>query len=134
MLDLISDTLTRIKNAQNVRCKSVLLHKPLSKFCMNILNILYKEGFIRGFHLITSDKNNIVRVKVLLKYDSSGQPTIKQIKRISKPGRRFYIPIKSLWKINNGIGILILSTPKGLMTDEDARLLNVGGEVLCKIN
>ncbi len=134
MLDLISDTLTRIRNAQNVRCKEVLLHKPISKFCIKILNVLYKEGYIRGFRVITSDNNNIVSVKVLLKYDFNGQPMIKEIKRISKSGRRFYIPIKSLCKINNGMGTLILSTPKGLMTDEDARLLNVGGEVLCKIN
>lgn len=134
MLDLVSDTLTRIKNAQNVRCKEIILYKPISKLCIEILNILYKEGYIRGFNIVTSDNNNILSVKVLLKYDFSEQPMIKQIKRISKPGRRFYIPIKSLWKVNNGIGILILSTSKGLMTDEEARILNVGGEVLCKIN
>lgn len=134
MLDLISDTLIRIKNGQKIKLNEITLHSPVSKLCLDILNILYKKGLIRGFIITLCKKKKINTVKVLLKYDFYGLPLIKNVKRISKPGRRIYSPIKNLWKINNGIGLIILSTPKGLMTDNDARLLNVGGEILCKIN
>jgi small subunit ribosomal protein S8 len=96
MLDLISDTLTRIRNGQNVRSNEITLYNPISKFCLKILNILYKEGYIRGFVVTSDDKKQKICVKVLLKYDFYGNPVIKQLKRISKPSRRVYVPIKSL--------------------------------------
>ena len=131
MIDNISDMLARIKNGQQTKLFEINLFSPTPKICLKILNILYKEGFIRGFKTVYID--NKLYVKVLLKYTLDGNPTITKILRISKPGCRIYTPIKSLWKINSGSGIFILSTNNGVLTDEDARNLNVGGEVICYV-
>ena len=98
--------------------------------CINILNVLYKEGFIRGFKI---NSKHPLSVEVLLKYDSFGYPAIKQISRVSKPSKRVYTNIKILWNLKAGLGIFILSTPKGIMTHFDAKILNYGGEVLCSV-
>lgn len=132
MNDIISDTLTRIRNSQRLKSPYVYLYTPTSKICINLLNILYKEGYIRGYKKILN-KNNQIKIKVLLKYTYDNKPLIKKIQKISKSSKRVYISIKSLWKIKNGLGILIISTNKGLMTDNTARLLNCGGEIICQI-
>ena len=124
--DLISDLLTRIRNAQSVRKSEVSTLK--SRHCLGILNAMEQEGLIRGFEV--SDKRN---VKVFLKYSQNSSPVMASIKRVSRPGRPFYLQAKSLWKLNKGLGLYILSTPKGVLSDRDARRLNVGGEVICKI-
>lgn len=131
MIDNISDMLTRIRNGQQAKLFEINLYSPAPKICLKILNLLYKEGYIRGFKTIFF--NNKLYIKVLLKYTIAGDPTIKKIWRISKPGCRIYTSIKSLWKVNSGLGVFILSTNKGVLTDEDARALNVGGEVVCYV-
>lgn len=130
MNDQISDMLTRIRNGQKIGLLKINLYTPSSIKCISILNILYKEGFIRGFII---NSVNPLTIEVLLKYDSFGNPVIKQINRISKPGRRFYSNIKSLWNLNAGLGIFIITTPKGIMTHLDAKVLNYGGEILCSV-
>lgn len=130
MNDQISDMLTMIRNGQKIGLLKVNLYTPSSIKCIAILNILYKEGFIRGFII---NSINPLTIEVLLKYDSFGNPVIKQINRISKPGRRFYSNIKSLWNLNAGLGIFIITTPKGIMTHLDAKILNYGGEIICSI-
>lgn len=130
MNDQISDMLTRIRNGQRAGLAKISLYKPSSKICLKILNVLYKEGYIRGFTLTSQ---NPLTIEVLLKYDNFGNPTIKQISRISKPSRRFYTNIKLLWNLKAGLGIFILSTPKGVMSHLDAKILNTGGEVICSI-
>jgi small subunit ribosomal protein S8 len=130
MTDQISDLITRIRNGQNQKLLKITLYKPTSKFCLNFLNILYNEGYIRGYKILNLKP---LTVEVLLKYTAEGEPVIKKITRISKPSRRFYVKIKSLWNVKSGLGIFIISTPKGLMTDLDAKILNQGGEVICSI-
>lgn len=130
MNDQISDMLTRIRNGQRAGLFKIVLYKPSSKVCLQILNVLYKEGFIRGFNIKSMHP---LCIEVLLKYDSFGNPTIKQISRISKPSRRQYINIKTLWNIKTGLGVYILSTPKGIMTHLDAKILNYGGEIICSV-
>lgn len=133
MKDLLSDTLTRIRNAQQVNAPDVYLYQPISKVCIQLLELLYKEGYIRGYKQGYNKKKNCIAIKVLLKYSSDGSPVIKKMKRLSKPGRRIYTSIKPLWNLKTGGGIFILSTPIGLLTDHDARLLNYGGELICQI-
>lgn len=128
MKDNISDMLTRIRNGQKSKLYEIELYCPTPLICLNILNVLYKEGYIRG--LKKNYINKKLTVKVLLKYDIQGTPVISKIERVSTPGRRVYSSIKSLWKIKSGLGIFILSTPKGILTDSEARYLNIGGEVL----
>lgn len=130
MIDQITDMLIRIKNGQNKKLKSVVLYTPLSKLCIELLKILQKEGYINGFSI---KKKQPLSVEVYLKYTLSGEPVIDKISRISKPSHRIYVNAKSLWNLNSGMGIFILSTPMGLMTDLDARVLNHGGEILCSI-
>ena len=130
MVDQISDMLTRIRNGQRAGLLKIQLYTPSSIVCLKILNVLYKEGFIRGFNIKL--KNPLI-IEVFLKYDTFGNPIIKQITRISKPGNRKYTNIKMLWNIKSGLGIFILSTPKGIMTHFDAKILNYGGEILCSI-
>ena len=124
--------LIRIKNGQKVQLDAVVLHPQMPKFCYKVLEVLYEEGFIRGF---TCKKrgDHVVEVKALLKYSNGGSPVITNIQNISTPGRRIYASVHSLWKIQNGSGVIILSTSKGIMTDRDARFLNLGGELLCAI-
>ena len=124
--DPIGDLITRIRNGQQARHTQVLA--PLSKERLNILKVLKEEGFIADFEVDeTSEKFAVI--KILLKY-FNGKPVINEIKRISKPGRRIYLPISKLKKIYNGLGVAIISTSKGVMSDDQARVEKVGGEVL----
>ena len=128
LTDPIGDMIARIKNAQVRNHKKVDL--PSSKFKIKILDILKVEGFIIDYKI--NDENNKSTVKVDLKYHS-GNPVISTFQRVSKPGRRIFSSAESLPKINNGLGIAIVSTPKGVMTDIDARKQKVGGEIICKV-
>ena len=127
--DPISDMITRIRNGQMRFLKNVSV--PVSKFRENVLEVLKNEGYISNFELVKAE-NNINTFSVNLKY-THGNPVIKEIKRISKPGRRIFARANSIPKIQNGLGISIVSTSKGIMTDSDARKQNIGGEVICKV-
>lgn len=131
MKDYISDMLTRIRNGQKAGLNEIILFWPTPNFCIKLLTIFQAEGFIRGFKKIII--NQKIYILVLLKYTEFQNPIIKKIERISKPGKRSYISSKNLWKLNNGKGLLILSTPRGLMTDTQARILSAGGELICYI-
>ena len=120
--------IARIKNAQMRNHKTVEL--PSSNFKVKISNILKSEGFITDFKINNDDKKSLLLIN--LKYHS-GNPVINTIERVSKPGRRIFSSAESLPKINNGLGIAIVSTPKGVMTDIDARKQKVGGEIICKV-
>jgi len=125
--DLISDVLTRIKNASNAKHKFVVA--PSSKVVIEILKVLKEEGFIKDFELIQIDEKP--HVKIHLKYGPNKEPFILGIRRISKPGRRIYVGKDELPKVFDGFGIAIISTPKGIVSDKVARKLGQGGEVLC---
>ena len=129
IVDPIGDMFTRIRNGQMRNLNTVNI--PASKFRTKILDILKLEGYITGYYLEKEDDNKKI-IKVNLKY-YEGMPVIKEIKRISKPGRRVYSRAKSIPKIHNGLGLAILSTPKGVMTDAEARKNNIGGEIICRI-
>ena len=126
--DPIGDMIARVKNAQARNHKKVDL--PSSNFKSKIADILKNEGFIKDFKISIEEKKNILSLE--LKYHS-GNPVISNFERVSKPGRRIFSSAGSLPKINNGLGIAILSTPKGVMTDIDARKQRVGGEIICKV-
>ena len=129
MSDTLGDMLTRIRNGQTTNKKVV--DTPASRFRKNVLEVLKREGFIRNFEE-KEMKPGINFCEIELKY-YNGKPVITEIKRVSKPGRRVYSSIKNLQKTYNGLGISILSTPRGVMSDNEAREANVGGEVLCTI-
>ena len=126
--DPIGDMIARIKNAQLRNHKIVEL--PSSNFKSQIANILKNEGFIKEFKIIAEGKKPVLSLE--LKYHS-GNPVISNFERVSKPGRRIFSSADSLPKINNGLGIAIVSTPKGVMTDIDARKQKIGGEIICKV-
>jgi small subunit ribosomal protein S8 len=126
--DPIGDMIARIKNAQSRNHKKVEL--PSSNFKTKIAGILKNEGFINEFKV--NSENNKPTLTLELKYHS-GNPVISAFERVSKPGRRIFSSAESLPKINNGLGIAIVSTPKGVMTDIDARKQRVGGEIICKV-
>ena len=126
--DPIGDMIARVKNAQARNHKKVEL--PSSNFKTKIANILKNEGFIKNFTIAEEDKKPVLSLE--LKYHS-GSPVISNFERASKPGRRIFSSADSLPKINNGLGIAIISTPKGVMTDMDARKQKVGGEIICKV-
>ena len=126
--DPIGDMIARVKNAQARYHKRVEL--PSSNFKSKIADILKNEGFIKDFKVSINEKKNILSLE--LKYHS-GNPVISAFERVSKPGRRIFSSADSLPKINNGLGIAIVSTPKGVMTDIDARKQKVGGEIICKV-
>ena len=126
--DPIGDMIARIKNAQMRNHKKVEL--PSSNFKVKIAEILKNEGFIIDYQINTETKKTVLLIN--LKYHS-GNPVISTIERGSKPGRRIFSSAESLPKINNGLGIAIVSTPKGVMTDIDARKQKVGGEIICKV-
>ena len=126
--DPIGDMIARVKNAQARSHSKVQL--PSSNFKVKIADILKTEGFIKDFK-ITSESNKSV-LSLELKYHS-GNPVISAFERVSKPGRRIFSSAEGLPKINNGLGIAIISTPKGVMTDIDARKQRVGGEIICKV-
>jgi len=127
--DPIGDMLARIKNAQLRNHKVIKL--PSSKFKTKIAEVLKNEGFIIDYK-IESKESNTYDLLINLKYNS-GSPVISTIERISKPGRRIFSSAQSLPKINNGLGIAIISTPKGVMTDIEARKQKLGGEIICKV-
>ena len=129
MTDPLGDMLTRIRNAQ-MRHKSVV-KTPASKLRGNVLEVLQKEGYIRGYSQTDYDGGKS-EFEIELKY-FDGEPVIRSITRISKPGRRVYSSVKNLPTIANGLGVSILSTPRGVMSDHEAREMNVGGEVLCSV-
>lgn len=127
--DPLGDLLTRIRNAQRARQSRCVA--PASKLRENVLDVLKREGYIRAFS--TEElRPGIKLINIELKY-SEGEPAIKEIHRVSKPGRRVYSKIKDLPRVYNGLGIAILSTPKGVMSDNEARAANLGGEVLCRV-
>ena len=129
LADPIGDMLTRIRNAQLRTLYNVKI--PNSKFRAKILDVLKQEGYISNYKLLsdTKNKNSLV---VDLKY-YNGMPVIKEIKRVSKPGRRIYAKASSIPKIQNGLGLAIVSTSKGIMSDTDARTKNIGGEIICRV-
>ena len=127
--DPIGDMLARIRNAQERGKSKVAV--PHSKLRENVLNVLQGEGFIRGFAVVQQG-NNKAEIEVELKY-FDGAPVIRELHRVSKPGRRVYASVTTLPTVFNGLGISILSTPKGVMSDAEARAQNVGGEVLCTV-
>ncbi len=128
MTDPIADMLTRIRNALAAKKAEVLV--PTSKMKLGIADILAKEGFIKEFQ---QEQDQRVGLKIILKYDTSGAPVIEGLKRVSKPGQRIYTSATNLYRVRQGLGISIVSTSKGLMTDSDARRDKTGGEVLCEI-
>jgi len=129
MTDPLGDMLTRIRNAL-MRGKSKV-SSPASSLRANVLDVLKAEGYIRGYSRVDFN-NGKAELDIELKY-FEGTPVIREITRISKPGRRVYSSVKSIPRVANGLGVSILSTPKGVMADHDAREQNVGGEVLCQI-
>jgi small subunit ribosomal protein S8 len=128
MNDPLGDLLTRIRNAQ-LRNKSKVT-SPNSRLRVSVLDVLKSEGYIRGYAEVEREGRSEVEIE--LKY-FDGEPVIRELERISKPGRRVYTSVKNLPRINNGLGVAIVSTPKGVMADHDARDANVGGEILCTV-
>ena len=126
--DPVGDLITRIRNAQ-MRGKSVVT-SPASKLRAHVLDVLVSEGYVRGYGEIEKDGKK--ELEIQLKY-AEGAPVITEISRVSKPGRRVYSSIKDLGLVRNGLGVSILSTSKGVMSDAAARTANVGGEVLCRV-
>ena len=127
--DPLGDMLTRIRNAQ-LRGKSTV-RTPASKLRAWVLDVLAAEGYIRGYEKVTCEKG-LPQLEISLKY-YEGTPVIREVKRVSKPGRRVYMGVKDIPSVRNGLGISIVSTPKGVMSDANARAANVGGEVLCTV-
>ena len=128
--DPIADMLTRIRNANRVGRQKVLI--PKSKICVGIAQVLKDEGYIDSFDVIDDDRQGQIRIK--LKYTNTGQKVIHVIDRESKPGCRVYRGVESLPKVLNGMGIAVVSTSKGVMSDRKAREANVGGELLCTVS
>jgi len=128
MNDPIGDLLTRIRNAQ-MRNKSKVI-SPNSRLRESVLEVLKTEGYIRGYAVV--EKDGRAEIEIELKY-FDGEPVIREIERVSKPGRRVYTSVKNMPRINNGLGVTVVSTPKGVMADHDARDANVGGEILCTV-
>ncbi|OYX43688.1 MAG: 30S ribosomal protein S8 [Rhodobacterales bacterium 32-67-9] len=129
MNDPLGDMLTRIRNSQ-MRGKSTV-RTPASKLRAWVLDVLAGEGYIRGYEKVTGP-TGLPELEISLKY-FEGTPVIREIKRVSKPGRRVYASVKDIPSVRNGLGVSIVSTPKGVMSDASARTANVGGEVLCTV-
>jgi small subunit ribosomal protein S8 len=128
MNDPLGDLLARIRNAQ-MRNKSKV-SSPNSRLREHVLEVLKSEGYIRGYAVVEREGRSEIEIE--LKY-FDGEPVIREIARVSKPGRRVYTSVKNLPRINNGLGVAIVSTPKGVMADHQARDANVGGEILCTV-
>ncbi|MGC2125486.1 MAG: 30S ribosomal protein S8 [Xanthobacteraceae bacterium] len=128
MNDPLGDLLSRIRNAQ-MRNKSKV-NSPNSRLRESVLEVLKTEGYIRGYAVVEKDGRSEIEIE--LKY-FDGAPVIREIERVSKPGRRVYTSVKNMPRINNGLGVTIVSTPKGVMADHEARDANVGGEILCTV-
>jgi len=129
MSDPLGDMLSRIRNAQ--RAHKPVVRTPASKIRANVLEVLQREGYIRGYSR-EDVRPGVTELSIELKY-VEGEPVIREISRVSTPGRRIYSRISDLPRIYNGLGIAILSTPRGVMSDNEARAANVGGEVLCRV-
>ncbi len=125
--DPLGDMLTRIRNGQSAQKSAV--SSPASRLRMNVLEVLKREGYIRGYSRYEEGHKDL---SIELKY-YNGEPVIKELRRVSKPGRRVYSGVKDLPRIYNGLGIAILSTPRGVMSDAEAREAHVGGEILCTV-
>ncbi len=128
--DPIADMLTRVRNALRINKGEVSIRA--SKICEGIAAVLKNEGYIKDFDRIDDGKQGILRV--FLKYNMEGQPIIREIKRVSKPGRRMYSPVEDLPNVLGGMGIAVVSTSKGIMSDRDCRKEKVGGEILCTVS
>jgi small subunit ribosomal protein S8 len=128
MSDPLGDMLTRIRNAQ--MRKKTKVTTPGSRLRERVLDVLQAEGYIRGYSQLEEDGK--AELEIELKY-YDGQPVIREIERVSRPGRRVYASVKNIPRVSNGLGVSILSTPKGVMSDAEARDQNVGGEVLCRV-
>ena len=129
MTDPIADMLSRIRNANNARHKSVDI--PCSNIKKEIAKILLDEGYIKGYDVVEDDKQGIIKID--LKYSQDGERVISGLKRISKPGLRVYVKCEDVPKVLGGLGIAIISTSKGIITDKKARQEKVGGEVICYV-
>jgi len=129
MNDPIGDMLTRIRNAQ-LRGRSTVM-TPGSKLRARVLDVLSDEGYIRGYEKMTGDDGHPA-IEISLKY-FDGTPVIREVKRVSKPGRRVYLGIKDIPQVRQGLGVSIVSTSQGVMSDSAARIANVGGEVICTV-
>ena len=129
MSDPISDMLTRIRNGQSANKGAI--NSPSSKLRVSVLDVLQREGYIRGYEL-RQDERALPEIRIELKYHE-GEPVIKGLQRVSRPGRRVYSKINDLQRVYNGLGISILSTPRGVLSDGEARAQNVGGEVICTV-
>jgi small subunit ribosomal protein S8 len=128
MSDPLGDMLTRIRNAQ--MRKKTKVTTPGSRLRERVLDVLQAEGYIRGYSQL--EEAGKAELEIELKY-YDGQPVIREIERVSRPGRRVYASVKNIPRVSNGLGVSILSTPKGVMSDTEARDQNVGGEVLCRV-
>jgi len=129
MSDPLADMLTRIRNGQRVNKETV--SSPASNMRQRVLDVLEREGFIRGY-IRNDDDSGKPQINIELKYHD-GSPVIREIKRVSKPGLRVYSSVADLPRIRNGLGISIVSTPKGVLSDSEARAQNVGGEIICTV-
>lgn len=127
--DPLGDMLTRIRNAQ--RAQKAVVRTPASKLRERVLEVLKREGYIRNYQTIDV-RPGVKELAIELKYHN-GEPVIREIRRVSRPGRRIYAGVRELPKVYNGLGIAILSTPRGVLSDAEARELRVGGEVLCTV-
>ncbi|MCF8474251.1 MAG: 30S ribosomal protein S8 [Emcibacter sp.] len=129
MSDPLADMLTRIRNGQRVNKQTV--SSPASNMRQRVLDVLEREGYIRGYNRLQDDSGK-PQINIELKYHE-GSPVIREIKRVSKPGLRVYSSVADLPRIRNGLGISIVSTPKGVLSDSEARAQNVGGEIICTV-
>ncbi len=129
--DFMGDMLTIIRNANRVGFTEVRI--PYSKMTEAVVNVLAKEGFIRSVEKIKKDETDKAALKINLKYGPNGDKVLHELTRISKPGRRVYIPKNKIPRVKNGFGMLVLTTSKGILSSKEARLQNVGGEVICRV-
>jgi small subunit ribosomal protein S8 len=129
MTDPIADMLTRIRNGLNAKHETVDV--PASKIKLEIAKILKNEGFVKNYKIVQNNKQGTIKIQ--LKYDAQEQPVIGDLSRVSRPGRRVYAAMDDIPVIKNGLGIAIISTSKGVLTDRAARAANIGGEILCSV-
>ena len=130
MTDPIADMMTRVRNANRMKFRSV--NAQLSRVNLEIVKVLKRTGYISGFD-VKKDANKKDILKIYLKYTDTKERIIQDLQRVSKPGRRIYVSSKKIPKVFNGFGVAIVSTPRGIMTDKEARLQNVGGEIICNV-
>ena len=133
MHNFVGDMIIRIQNGHRARLGAIFLHPLTPNLCVRILELLREEGYILGFQYVRGTKSLRPQIKVFLKYDATGVSVISSFFQVSKPSRRVYVNLTSLWKPKSTFGVFILSTPLGLMIDREARARNLGGEILCGI-